>query len=218
MSRFESLFFGGFAVVIIVFRDSWPKLQKNIKIGGVVPFCAHSISYHLVPFIFMAPYGLGVGLTVRIGTLLASPSVSQSHHEDSARRAQIISATTLGLAALIGLVEAVVLYVWQGAVIALFTIDPYVVHKAESIWFFVCLYIFILHVFAIQDAILRGTTNEGENTLKTSAPPPPPPPPPPPESVVSASRTCPTRRKCRHPLSFFLFLSCCITVYTPMRS
>ena len=131
--------------------------------SGVVPFCAHSISYNLAPLTYMAPYGLGVGLTVRMGTLLASAtptsilsSTTLQRQDDMARRAKIVATTTLSLSALVGLTEAFILYQCESIVIPLFTSDPAVVETLESIWFAVCLYIFVTHMFAIHDAILRA--------------------------------------------------------------
>ena len=136
----------------------------------------------------MAPYGLGAGLTVRLGTLLAtsssvtttnketssSSSPIENHQEqqqrrrqtkndsydndddDSVCRARRVALTTLGVAALVGFTEAFVLYQCEQKVFRLFTSDPEVMHAMKSIWFMVCAYIFVMHMYAIHEAILRG--------------------------------------------------------------
>jgi MATE family multidrug resistance protein len=38
---------------------------------GVVALCAHTIAYNLIPLLFMLPLGISIGLTVRIGTVIA---------------------------------------------------------------------------------------------------------------------------------------------------
>ena len=113
----------------------------------------------------MIPYGLGVGLNVRMGTLLVSAApttvpvsstMQQQQQDYSVRQAKIVAATTLSLSGLVGFTEALILYQCESIVIPLFTSDPAVLETLESIWFAVCTYVVVLHLLAIHDAILRG--------------------------------------------------------------
>ena len=59
---------------------------------GIVQFCAHTIAYNLIiPTLFMIPLGTSVGLTVRIGNVLA-------HDVERAKR---IAKATMGASAVL---------------------------------------------------------------------------------------------------------------------
>lgn len=113
---------------------------------GVVALCVHTIAYNLVPLLFMVPLGILIGLTVRMGHLMA----------DRPRHAKILAAHCMASTSGAGLVAALLLYRFRYAVIASFTNDALVVAGALVIWPNLCAYIVLLYVFGISQAILRA--------------------------------------------------------------
>jgi MATE family multidrug resistance protein len=113
---------------------------------GVEALCAHTIAYNIIPLLYMIPLGLSIGLTVRMGhTLTQDPNKTKQ-----------IAAWCMGLAIVLGVGVAGTVYHLQDSIIPLFTNDPIVMTKSRVIWPKVCIYIFILYIFGINGAILRG--------------------------------------------------------------
>ncbi|GKY95245.1 hypothetical protein MPSEU_000487100 [Mayamaea pseudoterrestris] len=113
---------------------------------GVVELCAHSIAYNIIPLCFMLPLGMSIGLSVRMGAVLAyDPSVAKK-----------MAAYTLLLAAIAGVLMSILLYMFRMHVIELFTSDPDVRQQCLTIWGRVCCYVVVLYVFGINGAILRA--------------------------------------------------------------
>jgi len=119
---------------------------------GVVPLCAHTIAYNIIPLSAMVPLGLGIGLTNRIGHVLSSLSSNHS----GVRRAQQIAAGTVLLAAAMGAGVGVALYVNEKHIVGLFTTDENVAAQTHAIWDKVCFYIFLYYLYFINGSILRG--------------------------------------------------------------
>lgn len=113
---------------------------------GVVPLCVHTIAYNLVPLLFMIPLGISIGLTVRMGILLAT----------DVPRAKKVATWCMGFTILVGAIVSCSLYMLQVPIVLLFTSDPKVLQGCEEIWPKLCVYIFILHIFSINSAILRA--------------------------------------------------------------
>lgn len=140
---------------------------------GVVPLAVHSIAYSAIPVGFMGAVGLATGPTVRIGTELTR----------SVKRAKRIAMWCMGFAAVVGVLVSLLLYWLRVPIIRLFINDEDVLqvsrrsrccfcsgnarpqrvyfHSLPSracldIWTRVCLFVFILYVFAINRAILRA--------------------------------------------------------------
>lgn len=113
---------------------------------GVVQLCAHSIVYNVIPMCFMIPLGMSIGLSVRMGTVLAYDS----------RRAKRMAASTLILAIIFGMAVASLLYAFQVPIIGLFTKDEAVANQCYAIWGRVCCYVCVLYVFGINGGILRA--------------------------------------------------------------
>jgi Na+-driven multidrug efflux pump len=91
--------------------------------------------------------GCSIGVTVRVGQVLGSDP----------DRAKLIATWSLALIFVVGGIVASILYVFEDLFVALFTRDPDVFYACHQIWFLVCIHIWIMFVFGLQSAILRGT-------------------------------------------------------------
>jgi multidrug resistance protein, MATE family len=114
---------------------------------GILPLCAHSIAYNLIPLLYMVPLGFSIGLTVRMGRILP-------HHPQHAQR---LAQVAMGIMVGMGGVTAWMLYVWRLHVFAMFTQDPHVIEYAQAIWKYLCVHCFVMHIFGINGGIMRGT-------------------------------------------------------------
>jgi Na+-driven multidrug efflux pump len=113
---------------------------------GVVPLCVHSIAYNLVPVMYMIPLGLGIGLAVRMGNVLA----------DSVSHAKKLAASYVALTAVIALIAGSLLYIFQAKIVALFSTDEQVVAGCREIWNHLCIYIINFFIFGINSGIMRA--------------------------------------------------------------
>jgi MATE family multidrug resistance protein len=113
---------------------------------GVIPLCVHTIAYNLVPICFMIPLGLSIGLSVRMGHVLA----------DSVHKAQILAATCMGVVVILATLLALFLWHLQDPIVALFTKDDEVKSGCKEIWHLVCIYMILLYIFGINGGILRA--------------------------------------------------------------
>jgi MATE family multidrug resistance protein len=114
---------------------------------GVVALCAHTIAYNLIPLLFMIPLGISIGLTVRMGTVIAY----------DAQKAKLMAGWTMLLTAALAAVISFSLHFFQLPIIRLFTLDDQVILESQAIWPMLSFYVFILFIFGINGAILRGT-------------------------------------------------------------
>lgn len=94
----------------------------------------------------MIPLGFSIGLTVRMGTVISYDAV----------KAKRMAGWTMLLTATLGATISCSLHFFQLPIIGLFTKDPEVVVETQAIWGKVCYYVFVLYVFGINGAILRG--------------------------------------------------------------
>lgn len=113
---------------------------------GVEQLCAHTIAYNLIPLLFMIPLGTSTGLSVRMGTVLAIDP----------KKAAMLARWTMGIIATLGAILGIALFWNQLRVIAMFTADPVVVDLCQQIWGYTSYYVFMLYIFGINSAILRG--------------------------------------------------------------
>ncbi|GAX17599.1 multidrug resistance protein, MATE family [Fistulifera solaris] len=113
---------------------------------GVVALCAHTIAYNLIPLSFMIVLGTQIGLSVRMGTLLA---MKQFDH------AKKLATWTMGVIAGTGVMAGWVLHSLRRNIVLVFSKDPDVMAVTLAIWPKVCYYIFVLFIFGINSAILR---------------------------------------------------------------
>ena len=97
--------------------------------------------------LFMIPLGTSIGLTVRMGHVIA----------DDPGKAKRMAAWTMVLIVIVAASVALCLHSFQLPIIRLFSNDPDVIHDSKAIWSNVCYYIFVLYVFGINGAIHCGT-------------------------------------------------------------
>jgi Na+-driven multidrug efflux pump len=113
---------------------------------GVVPLCVHTIAYNLIPLLFMIPLGIGLGLAVRMGSVIAAQP----------DRAKLMASWCLAFVAMIALIVALGLYQLRMTIISLFSMDEAVIQGCLGIWLKVSFYIFVLYIFSCNSAILRA--------------------------------------------------------------
>ena len=137
---------------------------------GNVTLCAHTIIYNIIPMLFMLPLGISIGLTVRIGNMLASDlstsnsvssttvstSLCKSNDNQGVQNAKQITKYGMGFTVLMGCCISLTVYHLRDFIIGLFTIDRDVVETCNSVWILVCYHIFILNIFCVSNGILRG--------------------------------------------------------------
>jgi Na+-driven multidrug efflux pump len=113
---------------------------------GVVPLCVHTIAYQLVPLLFMVPLGIMIGLTVRLGHLMAF----------DVQRAKKLATWCMFFTTVLGGIVSSLLFQFRVEIAMLFTTDEEVVQGCKEIWSKLCYYIFVLYIFGINSAILRA--------------------------------------------------------------
>jgi Na+-driven multidrug efflux pump len=113
---------------------------------GIVPLCVHTIAYQLVPLLFMIPLGIMIGLTVRLGHLIAF----------DIKRAKKLAAWCMLFSTILGVIVSSLLYQFRIEISRLFTSDEEVIQGCQDIWPKLCYYIFVLYIFGINSAILRA--------------------------------------------------------------
>ena len=144
MVAFLSLSLGG----VLSLSEWWFWEWVCIIVGsfGVVPLCVHTIAYNLVPLLFMIPLGIMIGLTVRLGHLIAY----------NVKHAKQLAAWCMLFTTILGAIVAYFLHRFREEIVMLFTNDKEVIKGCEEIWDNLCIYIFILYIFGINSAILRA--------------------------------------------------------------
>lgn len=113
---------------------------------GVVPLCVHTVAYNLVPVCFMIPLGISVGLSIRMGHVLA----------EDVSKAKVLATVSMGVTVLLACVVAVILWSLQDPLVSLFTRDEEVKAGCSEIWHFVCIHIFLLYILGINGGIMRA--------------------------------------------------------------
>ena len=124
----------------------WETVCFMVGTFGIVPLCVHTIAYNIVPLSFMIPLGIAIGLTVRMGNILA---------KDVQRAKQMAMWCMAFTVALASIISGLMLFL-RIAIVQLFSSDPQVLQGCEEIWPKLCYFIWILYIFGIQSAILRA--------------------------------------------------------------
>jgi MATE family multidrug resistance protein len=141
--EFISLSLGG--VISLSEWWLWETVCFIVGTFGVVPLVVHSIAYNLVPLLFMPTLGIQIGLTVRMGQIIAYDIV----------KAKLLAMWCMFFTVIFGAILATSLYIFRIDIAMLFTDDVEVVDGCKEIWGKLSCYIFILHIFGINSAILR---------------------------------------------------------------
>lgn len=121
----------------------WETLSLIIGTFGVVPLSVHTIPTQVIMVTFMAPLGLGIAVSIRLGATLP---VSVARAKQTVVDCLVLGAIVFGAMAVALYTERRVIYGW-------FTTSDAVVAGCEEIWYKVCLYSFHLAVFGV----LMGT-------------------------------------------------------------
>lgn len=143
MLDFISLSLGG--VISLSEWWLWETICFLVGTFGVVPLVVHSIAYNLVPLLFMPTLGIQIGMTVRMGQIIAYDIV----------KAKLLAVWCMFFTVTFGAILATCLYIFRVDIAMLFTDDIEVVEGCKQIWGNLSYYVFILHVFGINSAILR---------------------------------------------------------------
>lgn len=144
VQQFVSLSLGG--VVALSEWWFWETVCFTVGSFGVIPLCVHTIAYNIVPLVYMLPLGISIGLTVRMGSVIAS----------NADKAKQIAIWCMGFTVLLGLAISIAFYVFQKRVILSFTKDDNVIQGCIEIWPNLCVFIFLQFIFGINTGILRA--------------------------------------------------------------
>eukprot|EP00527_Entomoneis_sp_CCMP2396_P007661 CAMPEP_0198139688 /NCGR_PEP_ID=MMETSP1443-20131203/2955_1 /TAXON_ID=186043 /ORGANISM="Entomoneis sp., Strain CCMP2396" /LENGTH=517 /DNA_ID=CAMNT_0043801889 /DNA_START=56 /DNA_END=1609 /DNA_ORIENTATION=+ len=124
----------------------WEALALLIGTLGVLPLSAHTVPTQLIWVFFMVPMGLGIALAIRLGATLS---------QNASRGRQLALATFCFSVVVFGS-TSILVYRWSELVFSIFTDEDAVKELCREIWFHVCLYIFLLSLFAINVGISIG--------------------------------------------------------------
>ena len=113
---------------------------------GVLSLCVHSITYQLIPLIYMIPLGFSIGLSVRVGQLLP--------HD--VYKAKVLVFYTMMIVILLASIVTALIYYNEYWIISLFTTDEDVIYGCHVIWNKVCSYVLGLYIFCLNGGILRA--------------------------------------------------------------
>lgn len=94
----------------------------------------------------MIPLGILIGLTVRMGQVIAF----------DVAKAKLLAAWSMLFTTILGAVVSLLLYVFRRRIVYLFSSDPDVMDGCMDIWVRLCIYVFLLHIYSINVAILRA--------------------------------------------------------------
>jgi Na+-driven multidrug efflux pump len=100
----------------------------------------------------MIPLGIMIGLTVRMGHVIA--------HD--VEHAKLLAGWCMLFTTILGGVVSGLLYQFRVEIAMLFTIDEEVIQGCKEIWPKLCIYIFIIYIFGINSAILRGKSTKSD--------------------------------------------------------
>jgi MATE family multidrug resistance protein len=124
----------------------WESICFIVGKLGVVSLCVHTVSYQIIPLLYMIPLGISIGLSVRIGQLLPY----------DVHKAKILAFYTMICVICIAILVTYLLYVNQYWIVSMFTSDEDVIHGCDAIWYILCKYILGLYVFCLNSGILRA--------------------------------------------------------------
>jgi MATE family multidrug resistance protein len=113
---------------------------------GVLSLCVHSITYQLIPLIYMIPLGFSIGLSVRVGQLLPI----------DVYKAKVLVCYTMMIVIVLASIVTALIYYNEYWIISLFTTDEDVMYGCHVIWNKVCSYVLGLYIFCLNGGILRA--------------------------------------------------------------
>ncbi len=143
LREFVSLSLGG--VITLSEWWLWETICFIVGTFGVVPLVVHSIAYNLVPLLFMPNLGIQIGLTVRMGHIIAY----------DIKKAKLLATWCMIFTIGLGGTLATALYIFRVEIAMIFTKDTDAIEGCKRIWGRLSYYVFVLYIFGINRAILR---------------------------------------------------------------
>jgi len=124
----------------------WESICFIVGKLGPESLSVHTIPYQLLPLLFMLPYGLSIGLNVRLGSTLPK-DVEQA-------RKLVYGCLTFGL--LMAVVVATIVYIHCVQIVSLYTTDERIIEGCLRIWHRVSILILTDTLLAINSSVLRA--------------------------------------------------------------
>ena len=125
----------------------WEVLTVVIGALGVMPLSAHSIPRQVTDIGYVVPLGIAIALAIRLGSTLSRGDIPS---------AKKLTQRTLSLSAIAFGIASILMFVYQDAIVHLFTTDSNVIELSEEIWLNCCLYLFMFYLFGINGGISIG--------------------------------------------------------------
>lgn len=124
----------------------WELLSLTIGTLGVIPMSVHSVATQVLTVAFLIPYGIGIALAIRLGMALPR----------NAHQAKKMAAVTFIVSAIFYAIASYLVHVHRYAVYRMFTTESAVVEGCEEMWWKLCLYVFLLSLYAMCIGIATG--------------------------------------------------------------
>ena len=118
---------------------------------GTVALAANSIAYSFIPVCFTIPLGIQVGLTSRVGDLLA-----RGQHQAAGALMRAVFTFALGLA----LATGITVFFARDALIGVYTNNPRVAETARLIWPLLAGFVVLDATFGCQSGIMRAISQQ----------------------------------------------------------
>lgn len=113
---------------------------------GVQALGVHTVAYQLVPIFYLMPYGISVGLCVRLGSILAT----------DVERAKRLVLGCVVFSVLLCAIMAVLVHRFRRVIVGYITDDQEIQAGCSAIWNHVSCFLFLDGLFAINGGIMRA--------------------------------------------------------------
>ena len=124
----------------------WETLSLIIGTFGTVPLSVHTIPTQVIMVTMMPALSWGIALAIRLGATLPV----------SVSRAQRLVRDCYAASVAVAILFAMLMYVGRYTIFHCFTTSEAVVAGADEIWWKVCLYFFLLCVYAVHMGTCTG--------------------------------------------------------------
>lgn len=125
---------------------------------GSVELAAHAIAYNVLPMGFMVPFGMSLGLTTRVGTLLGA---------GEKQMAKVVAKWAIILGWVLEGTIGLIVFVNQDYIISSFTEDPEVVLIASKIWPLLSVFLLVDGTFGLLRGILLALGQQFKMSVAT---------------------------------------------------
>jgi MATE family multidrug resistance protein len=124
----------------------WETLSLMIGTLGAVPLAVHSIPTQVLNLTFMVPLGIGIALSIRLGSILPR----------SVARAKRLALGCFVASTVLIIIMTVFMYQYRFSIFRIFTSEPQIMQGCDEIWWKVCLYFLNLSLFGVNAGIAIG--------------------------------------------------------------